>query len=80
LCILGRMRKPIFVRSLTDDERSRLAAGLRSTDVFVLRRSPILLASARGERVPRITATLGCDDQAVRNVIRAFAVGGWRPA
>jgi transposase len=70
------MRKPIFVRPLTDDERSRLAAGLRSTDVFVLRRCQILLASARGERVPRIAATLGCDDQTVRNVIRAFATAG----
>jgi transposase len=70
------MRKPIFVRPLTDAERSRLEAGLRSTDVFVLRRCQLLLASARGERVPRIAATLGCDDQTVRNVIRAFAAAG----
>lgn len=70
------MRKPIFVRPLTDDERSRLEAGLRSKDRFVLRRCQILLASARGEWVPRIAATLGCDDQTVRNVIRTFESGG----
>jgi len=70
------MRKPIFVRPLTDDERSRLEAGLRSKELFVLRRSQILLASARGEWVPRIAATLGCDDQTVRNVIRSFESRG----
>jgi transposase len=70
------MRKPIFVRPLTEDERSRLAAGLRSQDRFVLRRCQILLASARGEWVPRIAATLGCDAQTVRNVIRTFTADG----
>ena len=38
----------------------------------MLRRCQILLASARGEWVPRIAATLGCDDQTVRNVLREF--------
>lgn len=70
------MRKPIFVRPLTDDERSRLEAGLRSKQLFVLRRCQILLASARGEWVPRIATTLGCDDQTVRNVIRCFESRG----
>jgi transposase len=66
------MRKPIFVRPLAENERSRLEEGLRSSNVFLLRRCQILLASARGEWVPRIAATLGCNDQTVRNVIRAF--------
>ena len=66
------MRKPIFVRSLTDDERQQLEAGLRSADAFVLRRCQIILASARGEWAPRIAPNLGCDDQTVRNVIVAF--------
>jgi len=66
------MRPPIFVRPLTGTERDRLEAGLRSSDVYVLRRCQILLASARGEWVPRIAATLGCDDQTVRTVIREF--------
>lgn len=70
------MRKPIFVRPLTDAERSCLEAGLRSKELFVLRRCQILLASGRGEWVPRIAATLGCDDQTVRNVIRSFESRG----
>lgn len=70
------MRKPIFVRPLADGERSRLEAGLRSKELFVLRRCQILLASARGEWAPRIATTLGCDDQTVRNVIRSFESRG----
>jgi transposase len=66
------MRPPIFVRALTDAERDRLEGGLRSPDVYVVRRCQILLASARGEWVPRIAATLGCNDQTVRTVIREF--------
>ena len=70
------MRRPIFVRPLTGVERDRLEAGLRSPDVYVVRRSQILLASARGEWAPRIAATLGCNDQTVRNVIREFERDG----
>jgi transposase len=66
------MRKPIFVRELTSDEREQLKAGLRSSDSFTVRRCQILLASARGETAPAIAEFLGCDDQTVRNVIRAF--------
>jgi len=66
------MRLPIYVRPLTDAERRRLEAGLRSPDAFVLRRCQILLASGRGERPPRIAQTVGCDDQTVREVIRHF--------
>src|SRR4051812_30800070 len=42
------MKKPIFVRPLSDDERKTLKAGLRSPEAFVLRRCQILLASADG--------------------------------
>ena len=70
------MRSPIYVRPLTDAERTRLEAGLRSSDAFVLRRCQILLASARGERPPRIALALGCDDQTVREVIRRFEDAG----
>ena len=70
------MRPPIFVRSLTEAERDRLEAGLRSTEVYELRRCQILLASDRGEWVPRIATTLGCDDQTVRTVIREFERDG----
>jgi transposase len=70
------MRPPIFVRELTCAERDRLEAGLHAKDLYVLRRCQILLASDRGEWVPRIAATLGCDDQTVRNVIREFERDG----
>ena len=70
------MRPPIFVRELTKPERDRLEVGLRSQDAYVLRRCQILLASGRGEWVPRIAATLGCNDQTVRNVIREFERDG----
>ena len=66
----------MFVRPLTDEERQRLAAGLRSSDAFVLRRCQIRLASARGEWAPKIALSLGCDDQTVRNAIFAFNESG----
>src|SRR5215831_19452540 len=71
------MRRPIFVRPLTDAECQTLTAGLRSSDAFVLRRCQILLASARGERAltSRIWQ-LGCDDQTVLDVLQAFNARG----
>jgi hypothetical protein len=48
------MRPPIFVRTLSAEERQALEQGLQAKDAFVLRRCQILLASARGERAPRI--------------------------
>ena len=61
---------------MTDAERQAVTAGLRSSDACVLRRCQILLASARGERAPRIAAHLGCDDQTVLDALHAFnAVG-----
>jgi transposase len=70
------MRRPIFVRALSEEEQARLEDGLRSADSFILRRCQILLASARGSWVPQIATMLGCDDQTVRDVIRNFEVGG----
>src|SRR5215470_10417319 len=70
------MRPPIFVRTLSDDERQALEKGLRSADAFVVRRCQILLASARGERAPRIAASLGIDDQTVLDALQAFNASG----
>jgi transposase len=70
------MRPPIFARPLTDAERQALEAGLHSSDAFHLRRSQILLASARGDQVPQIAHALGCDQQTVRNAIHAFNADG----
>lgn len=66
------MKPPIFVRTLSKQEREALEAGLRSSDAFVLRRCQILLASARRARPPRIAENLGCGSQTVRNAIHAF--------
>src|SRR5262249_45169465 len=73
---LGGMRPPIFVRSLSDEERQALEKGLHSRDAFVLRRCQILLASARGERAPRIAAYLCIDDQTVLDALHAFNADG----
>jgi transposase len=70
------VRPPKFVRPLTDAERAAVAAGLRASDAFTLRRCQIVLASARGERAPRIAEYLGCDDQTVLDAIAAFNARG----
>src|SRR5215469_6220593 len=66
------MKKPIMVRALTDEEHLAIEQGLRSPRAFTLRRSQILLASARGQTPPEIRRQLGCSDQAVREAIQAF--------
>ena len=70
------MKAPIFICSLSDDERRQIKAGLHSSDAFVLRRCQILLASERGERAPAIARQLGCNGQTVRNVINGFNTSG----
>src|SRR3954468_18709654 len=68
--------KPLFVRELSDPERHALRAGLRSSDGFTVRRSPTLLAPARGDTSPVIAQAVGGSPQAVRNVLRAFESRG----
>lgn len=70
------MKQPIFVHPLTEEEHKQLEAGLRSPDASVLRRSQILLASSRGERVPSIALAFFCNQQTVRNAIHAFNRSG----
>jgi transposase len=70
------MKPPLYVRALTPEERRQLAAGLRSSDAFTLRRCQILLASAKGQRPAEIARHLGCATQSVRNAIRAFHARG----
>ena len=72
------MQAPLFVRPPTEEEQQALAAGLRAADAFVLRRSQIVLASARGERAVAIARSLGCSEQTVRNAIHAFDARGVR--
>jgi transposase len=66
------MKARIFVRDLSQEEHKTLSAGLRSSAAFVLRRSQILLASARGETAPHIAQALSCDEQTVRHAIHEF--------
>jgi hypothetical protein len=70
--MVTNMRPPIFVRTLSKEEREALEEGLRSSEAFVLRRWQILLASARGERAPQIAKNLGCGQQTVRDAIHDF--------
>jgi transposase len=65
-----------LVRPPTDAERRALEAGLCSPAAFTLRRCQILLARVRGEHVPAIARTLGCDEQTVRNAIHAIDATG----
>ena len=74
------MRRPIFVRPLSDAEREALEDGLRSKDAFVLRRCQILLHSARGENAYQIAHSLGCDSQTARTAIKRFNEGGLQEA
>src|SRR6476619_1548303 len=73
--LLG-MRKPIYLRPLTEGEQQTLQEGLRSPHAFILRRCQMLLASARGQTARMIGEALGCDDQTVRNVLHAFHTQG----
>lgn len=70
------MKEPLFVRALAKSEHTCLRTGLRSTLAFTLRRSQMLLLSAEGKTPRQIARHLGCTDQTVRNVIRAFATEG----
>src|SRR5262245_66131152 len=75
-CYTWAMKPPLFMRSLTDDERRQLEADRRTADAFRLRRTQIVLASARGLSPKPIAQLVGCSVQTVRNVIRAFNTRG----
>jgi transposase len=72
MVILHTMKRPIYVRPLSDAERETLEAGLRSPDAFTLRRCQILLANADGQNAYQIARNLGCNPQTARNAIHKF--------
>ena len=80
MVILYVMKRPIFVRPLTDAERETLEAGLRSPDAFTLRRCQILLASADGQNAYQIARNLGCNPQTARNAIHILNEEGLQQA
>jgi hypothetical protein len=51
------MKRPIFVRPLSDAERKTLEAGLRSPDAFTLRRSARYCSLATGAKTPTRSLT-----------------------
>ena len=70
------MKPPLFVRSLSDQEREALRARCRERSSFTLRRCQIILASADRQRVSQIARHLHCSRQTVRNAIHAFCARG----
>jgi transposase len=70
------MKAPLFIRELQPEERQALAAGLRSSQAFVVRRCQALLRSADGYTPRQIQTMLGISDQSVRNAIHAFHAAG----
>ena len=70
------MKPPLFVRSLSDQEREALRARCRERSSFTLRRCQIILASAERQRVSQIARHLHCSRQTVRNAIHAFGARG----
>ena len=70
--MLSCMRKPLYVRSLSEEERAALRQGLRSSNAFVLRRCQIVLASSADQHAQQIADQLRCDDETVRRAIKAF--------
>lgn len=66
------MQAPLFVRELTEEERTTIEAGRRSSEGFTVRRSQMLLASADEQTTPTIARQLGCHEQTVRNAIADF--------
>ena len=80
MVILYSMKRPIYVRPLSDAERKFLEAGLRSPDAFTLRRCQILLASADEQNAYQIARNLGSNPQTVRNAIHKFNEEGLEEA
>ena len=80
MVILYSMKRPIYVRPLSDAERNTLEAGLPSPDAFTLRRCQILLASADDQNAYQIVRNLGCNAQTARNAIHKFNEEGLKEA
>ena len=80
MVILNSMKRPVYVRPLSDAECKSLEAGLRSPDAFTLRRCQILLASADGKNAYQIARNLGCNPQTARNAIHKFNEEGLEEA
>src|SRR5215218_4992943 len=73
MVILNSMKRPIFVRPLSDAEPKTLEAGLPSPDAFTLRRSARYSSPATGARLPtRSLTSWDAIRKTARNAIHAF--------
>ena len=69
--------KPLYARTLTDEERNSLRQSLKSGNGFRVRRAQMILMSAEeGLKVDEIGTRLGCHGQSVREAIHAFGQVG----
>lgn len=64
--------KPLYARSLTDEERAILRQSLKSNDGFRVRRAQMLLSADEHLKVDEIGQRVGCQGQAVRKAIHGF--------
>ena len=66
------MRAKRYVRSFSEAERVAIEAGLKSQDIFVLRRSQMLFLSSEGFSTVEIAVKVGYHRESVRQVIKKF--------
>jgi transposase len=70
------MSAKLYVREFTELERSAIEVGLRSKDIFVLRRCQVLLFSSEGLSIDEIATKVGYHRESVRLVIKTFGEKG----
>ena len=68
--------RAIYVGHLTEQEQEIVKKGLQSSSAFTVRRSQIILKSAKWQNASQIAQDLHCSDQTVRNAIRAYQLEG----
>jgi transposase len=64
--------RAIYVGHLTEQEQEVVEKGLQSKSAFTVRRSQIILKSAKWQSASQIAKELHCTSQTVRNAIRAY--------
>ena len=69
--------RPLYARTITDEERERLRESLKAREGFRVRRAQMILMSADDQmKVDAIGERIGCRGQAVREAIHAFHTEG----
>ena len=66
------MSAKLYVQELTEKEKTEIETGLRSDDIFTLRRSQDLFFSAEGLSIDEIAQRVGYHRESVRLVIKGF--------